>query len=109
MEHNTTSLQPEHLADLRKSGLTNETIAAAGFRTLDESERSKELGTLASKVTSAYLIPYPGCNGFARAKLFPPFFGQKYSQPKGSTCRLYITPGARSALRNPAVEIFIVL
>lgn len=102
------SLDAEHAADLRRSGLTDETIAAAGIKTLSEFARRKELGSLASKVSSAYLLPYNGCDGFARVKLFPPLDGMKYSQRPGTACRLYLTPGASSALKDPSVELFIV-
>jgi putative DNA primase/helicase len=101
-------LTAEHLEDLRRSGLTDETIADAGIRTLSDVERQKELGALAERVSSAYLIPYPGCETFHRLKLFPPLAGMKYSQPRGSSCRLYLTPGASSALHNPSVELFVV-
>jgi putative DNA primase/helicase len=102
------SLSADHLADLRRSGLTDETIASAGVRSLSEPDLRQEIGALAEKVSSGYLVPYHGADGFGRVKIFPALDGQKYSQRPGTSCRLYLTPGASASLRNPAIEIFVV-
>lgn len=108
------ALHPEHLADLRRSGLTDATIAAAGIRSLPPGELSRALGArLAERVTSAYLIPYPDADGFARLKLFPPVATadggtMRYHQPPGSAPRLYLPPRARAALADPSVSLFVV-
>jgi len=53
-------LLPEHLADLHRSGLRDETIRNAGIRSLNRDEIQKLFGDFfASKATSAYWIPYP--------------------------------------------------
>lgn len=101
-------ISPEHLDDLRRSGLTDKTISEGGFRTLTQDELRHEVGALANQVKSAFLIPYPGANGFHRVKLFPSLMGMKYSQPRGSACRFYMTPGANAVLKNPAVELFVI-
>ena len=56
------SLHPEHVADLKKSGLADETIAPDG-RVLasDPADQRRLLGPeLAAKVTSVLALPYPG-------------------------------------------------
>jgi len=68
-------LHPDHLADLRRSGLTDTTIAAAGIRALMPVEFTARLGPrLAAEIVSAYVIPYPGADGFERIKLVPPAY-----------------------------------
>src|SRR5262245_38235784 len=77
------ALHTEHLDDLRKSGLTDATIAAAGLY----SRNAKEL-----------VFPYQRePDGFARIKFFPPRsmadgHTQKYGQPADSGVRLYVPP-----------------
>jgi hypothetical protein len=106
------ALHPDHVADLRRSGLTDEMIDAAGIRSLAPSELVRTLGSgLASRAVSAYLIPYPEADGFARVKLFPPVATadggtMRYFQPAGSVPRLYLPPRARAALAEPSVSMF---
>ena len=84
----TSSLHPDHLADLRRSGLADETIEAAGIRSVPPTDWTRVLGaSLAGSITSAMLIPYG--DGFDRVKLCPPVsttIGSKrrYHQPPGS-------------------------
>jgi putative DNA primase/helicase len=83
-------LHPEHLADLRASGLKDETIRAAGAYSL--APRWLELffrGAVPSEITSALCFPYQG-GGFARIKLFPALGKMKYAQPPQTGARLYI-------------------
>lgn len=89
------SLAPEHLADLHKSGLTDETIVACGF----ESSRPTDLPH--HGVESAYEIPYFNLDGtkncFRRLKVFPAQTDvsghqQKYHQEKGTAPSLYLPP-----------------
>ena len=63
-------LSPEHLMDLKKSGLNEETIRASGVRSVpprDIASIIKANGSLRSLMA----IPYPGTS-FTRYKLFPP-------------------------------------
>ena len=92
------TLAPEHLADLRKSGLTDETIAAQHIRSVPLAMIGRLLGFDVSTVTSALLLPYASVNGgfmpVVRMKLFPPQTDAeghsfKYAQPKGSSPRVY--------------------
>ncbi len=107
------SLHPEHLADLRHSGLSDETIAQAGIRSLAPAEFPRFLGpSLAAKIESCYLIPYPEADGFYRVKLFPPIPDKdghtvRYYQPAGTAPRLYLSPRARAALADPAIPLSI--
>jgi Domain of unknown function (DUF3854) len=105
-------LDPDHLADLRRSGLTDTTIAAAGIRELMSVEFTARLGPrLAAEIVSAYVIPYPGADGFERIKLFPPVSTgngtMRYHQAPGTAPRLYIPPLARAALADPTVPLHI--
>ncbi len=87
------ALAPEHLADLRKSGLSDETVRAHQFRSVPPATISKLLGFDNQKIRSAMLIPYADpAGGFfdhVRMKIFPPLNGTKYLQPRGSAVRLY--------------------
>jgi hypothetical protein len=47
---------PSHLEDLRKSGLTDATIANAGFYTIPPHQRNKEIGYACPGVNSLYAI-----------------------------------------------------
>ena len=89
------NLAPEHVEDLRKSGLSESTIQACAFTAVRPSEISQ------THVESAYAIPYHDLAGhlncFCRTKLFPPITLsdgslQKYDQPKGTDPQLYMPP-----------------
>lgn len=85
-------LHPEHLADLRKSGLFDETIRAASVYSIAPSDIaeffSKRKGVPA-EINSAMCFPYQG-GEFARIKLFPQVGTRKYSQPPRTSARLYV-------------------
>jgi hypothetical protein len=94
----SAALHPEHLADLRRSGLTDETIRAAGIYTVppDRLERlCRQWGKLAKGVVNAYAIPYPGHDGHERYRVFREEgqYGPKYLQLPGSQNHLYLLPG----------------
>ncbi len=89
------SLAPAHLADLRASGLTDETIAALHI----ESLRPADIPV--HQAESAYRLPYHDLDGsqncFARVKLVPSVVDhkghtQKYWQPAGTQPGLYFSP-----------------
>jgi putative DNA primase/helicase len=83
---------PDHLADLRASGLSDETIKAAGvysIRPRDTSQFFNRRRGVPSEVESALCFPYQG-GEFARIKLFPPLRKMKYSQPPETGARLYM-------------------
>lgn len=81
-------LHPDHIEDLRRSGLTDETIVKAGLYSV----APNDLGgiTRSPMVKSALAFPYPLCGGFTRYKLFPPLDGIRYIQPRGTASRLYM-------------------
>jgi len=85
---------PEHLADLKASGLTDDTIRSAGVYSLSPNFISHFFSRTGKtkylpKVNSALCFPYQG-GTFARIKLFPALGKWKYSQPKGTSAHLYM-------------------
>lgn len=94
-------LTPAHLADLRRSGLTDETIAAAGFYSLTP-EQVPALTKCDVYNKSGLAIPYRGCQfsdgtPYLRVRLDQPFTTKKgdrvrYLSRKGERNRLYLPP-----------------
>src|SRR6266404_527552 len=85
-------LHSDHLADLRASGLSDETIRAAGvysIRPCDISLFFNARKGVPSEISSALCVPYQG-GEFARIKLFPSLGKMKYAQPPKTGARLYI-------------------
>ena len=85
-------IHPDHLADLRKSGLNDETIKAAGVYSI----RPSDIGLFFSarrgiptEIKTGLCFPYQG-GEFARLKLFPPIGKMKYAQPANTSARLYL-------------------
>ena len=111
----TTSLNlhPDALADLRASGLCDETIRAAGLFTPAPGDLPRLLSSrLANHVSHILVFPYPGAEPFYRAKLFPPQpDGQghtmRYYQPAGTAPRLYLPPRVQAALTTPSVALHV--
>ncbi|MFQ5861489.1 MAG: DUF3854 domain-containing protein [Candidatus Brocadiales bacterium] len=104
-------LHPEHLDDLRKSGLTNDTIKEAGIYSVCPGDISKINPD--PRIKSMLAFPYPDCDGFTRYKLYPPLkdkdgHTQKYHQKKGTGSRLYIPPEANGTLKSPILALNIV-
>lgn len=104
------ALAPEHLDDLRKSGLTEETITAQYVRSAPPSMIPRLLGFDIPSVRSAMLLPFRApAGGFmdhVRVKIFPALKDPeghtiKYLQRKGSAPRLYFVAGClREALEG---------
>jgi hypothetical protein len=84
------ALHPDHRADLRKSGLTDETITLQKIRTMPPSMIGPILGFETPKVVSAYLLPFPAPGGgwmdHVRVKVFP-----SYTSAEGRTVK-YLGP-----------------
>jgi Domain of unknown function (DUF3854) len=105
-------LHPDHLADLRRSGLTDDTIRTMGVYSVTPTDLSRILGaSLAAKVKTVLAFPYPGTD-FTRYKLFPPVPDRggklrRYFQPKGSKPELYCLPLAQEAIRDPVGAVLI--
>jgi hypothetical protein len=102
---NKNSFHPEHLSDLRRSGLTDETIRAARIYTVPPGEIGKKLGGGDAGVVSAYGIPYPGVEGFERLRCFydEGKTGPKYRQSPGTTNHLYCPPTINLAGAEPLI------
>ena len=94
-------LTQNHITDLRRSGLTDETIAAAGLYSLT-SEQIPDVTKCQVFNRSGYAIPYPGCQfsdgtPYLRVRLDQPFTGRdgstvRYLSRKRERNRLYIPP-----------------
>lgn len=82
-------LYPDHLADLRKSGLSDKTIKAAGVYSIRPSDIGHFFGSDAVSVETGLCFPYQGAD-FARLKLFPSIGKMKYAQPANTSARLYL-------------------
>lgn len=90
-------MHPEHLADLRKSGLTDETITQQKIRTVPPAMIDELLDFDTLKVHHSYVIPFPdprvGWMDHVRVKVFPSITTQsgaiKYLQPKRSGVRVF--------------------
>jgi len=80
---------PEHLADLRASGLTDETIRAASPYSIRLCDIEHFFRRVPSQIETALCFPYQG-GEFARVKLFPAVGKMKYSQPPKTSARLYM-------------------
>jgi hypothetical protein len=106
------ALAPEHLEDLRKSGLTDETLTAQFIRSVPPSMIARVLGFDLPAVRSALLFPFRSpAGGFmdhVRVKVFPTLADAnrhaiKYLQPKGVPPRLYFVASClREALESEA-------
>src|SRR5215831_6943522 len=85
-------IHPAHLADLRASGLTDDTIRAAGVYSLHPRDIALFFNLrqgVPEKIESALCFPYRG-GTFARIKLFPALGKMKYAQPPNTSARLYM-------------------
>jgi hypothetical protein len=110
----TPRLQEHHLADLRGSGLSEETIQASGSYSATEATTRELLGF---GVGSGLVFPYPGTElrpgvPFCQVKpdTRPDWMdgGPKYLTPKGGGCRLYVPPMLpATALTDPHVTLYI--
>jgi hypothetical protein len=114
--YDRSGLHPEHLADLRKSGLTDETIARQKIRTIPPHMIDRLLGFPEPKVQHAYLIPFPDPRGgwmdHVRMKVFPPTRTDdgttKYLQPKDSGVRIYFPRATLDAVLRTTDSLYIV-
>jgi Domain of unknown function (DUF3854) len=82
----------DHMADLRSSGVTDDTIRGAGaysIRPCDIALFFSPYRGVPVKIQSALCFPYQG-GEFARIKLFPALGKMKCSQPPKTSARLYM-------------------
>lgn len=115
---NDGKLLPQHLADLRKSGLSDVMIEAAG---VDSVTDPAEIGRIlkwkypAKKLGACLRIPFPHRDGkrskFARLRPDTPRVKDgkpcKYESPKGGGNYPYFPPGISAALSDPAAVLLI--
>lgn len=95
------NLHSEHLADLRESGLSDNTINESGIYTVRPGDINRKLGRNDSRVNTLMAIPYPECNGFERYKPFPKH-PKKYLQRYLSKNHLYIPSFVNGQLSDPS-------
>jgi uncharacterized protein DUF3854 len=98
------ALLAEHIADLQRSGLADETIAKMAVSSVgpDDLDSRFKMGGVQSALRFEYL-QLNGFSPFHRLKFFPPFIKpdgdiQKYGQPGDTGCRLYVP--------EPVIDIF---
>src|SRR5208282_2900444 len=107
------SLLPQHLADLRKSGLSDEQIARCRFRSLEAAASIQNVlrwrghgGDLGPCLAIPFLDATGKFTGYYRLKPDCPRKTEedgkpiKYESPKGLSNRAYFPPGALSALHD---------
>ena len=107
-QSNVGRLHPNHLADLRSSGLSDATIQAAGiYSEIDLGRLTRILGwnNVPRKLSPSLVFPYfgvDGANGYSRVKPDDPRVCQgkpvKYESPKGRPNQAYLPPGTRCRL-----------
>jgi hypothetical protein len=88
------NLNPQHYEDLQKSGLSDDTIEKAGIKSVSPDHVNERVGFNVHGVSSAYEIPYPGCDGYSRYRCFyrDGETGPKYFLRQNTAPRLYIPP-----------------
>lgn len=96
-------LNSNHIKDLHKSGLSDETIEQSKIVSLSSRE-AKELGY---KPQPGMLIPYPGTDDF-NFKPDNPAEDRKYIRPTGSKNRVYFPPNIdKDKLNDPSIPLYI--
>jgi Domain of unknown function (DUF3854) len=107
---------PAHLADLRKSGLTDETLRRQKITDVPPSMIDVLLGFATPKVMTAYVIPFADPRGgwldHVRMKVFPSITTEhgmiKYLQPRRSGVRIYFPLVTLDAVLRSAEPLYIV-
>jgi hypothetical protein len=108
---------PNHLADLRRSGLTDKTIARQKIRSVPPHMIGRLLGFDVSAVQSAYLIPFADPTGgwldHVRLKIFPSLTDAngrtvKYLQPRGASARLFFPLATLKRAVDDREPLFVV-
>ncbi len=114
-------LLPQHLADLRKSGLSDEQIARCSFHSLQAPVSVQEAlhwNRYKGELRDCLAIPFVDAEGkptgYVRLKPDCPRKGKqdgkpiKYESPKGSTNRAFFPPGTLAALKDPLAPMIFV-
>ncbi len=107
----TSRLREDHLADLQRSGLSEDTISRTGFFSAPEDQVRDLLGygCGAGMVIPYYDVLNGGAIVLHRVRLDTPGpDGKRYRTPKGAGNRLYIPPIlGRAQLTDPTVPIYL--
>jgi Domain of unknown function (DUF3854) len=109
------TLHPHHLSDLRKSGLTDETIALQNIRTVPRHMMDQLLGFRPPTVEHAYLIPFFDVRRtlmpHIRMKVFPTIKTTtgtiKYLQPRASGVRIYFPLATLQAVVAGTADLYV--
>lgn len=107
---------PPHLADLRKSGLTDETIGMQKITDVPPDAYAGLLGFDPPKVVSAYLIPFAdprgGWRDHVRMRIFPSLTTDKgtikYLQPRRSGVRIFFPLATLGAVLHSDDPLYFV-
>ena len=107
---------PAHLADLRKSGLTAETIRRQKITDVPPGVIDQLLGFPTPKVTSAYLIPFADPRGgwmdHVRLKVFPAIETKdgtiRYLQPRRSGVRIFYPLATLDLVLHSTEPVFLI-
>jgi hypothetical protein len=111
------ALQAEHLDDLRRSALTDETIAMQKIRTVPPHMIERLLGYTPPRIVRhAYVIPYADPRGgfmpHVRMKIFPSVERKsstiRYLQPRRSGIRIFFPLAAVEAVLHSAEDLYLV-
>jgi hypothetical protein len=120
-------LLPQHLADLRRSGLSDQQIAACGFYSIsDPREIAEHLGWDGKMYTTAVVgaralgpclaIPFFGADGnytgYTRLKPDKPRTDKngkpiRYESPRGKPNRAFFPPQTRAILADPSKPLLV--
>jgi putative DNA primase/helicase len=112
-------LLPQHLADLRRSGLSDQQIAVCGFHSLQAPasvQKALRWKRYSGELGDCLCIPFVDADGkrinYVRLKPDAPRVGKngkvvKYESPKGSGNRAYFPPGSLAALKDASVSLVI--
>ena len=114
-------LLPQHLTDLRKSGLSDDQIVLCGFtsyETADAVQKVLRWKRYKGELGPCLVIPFNDVEGkptgYTRLKPDKPRKSKedgkpiKYESPKGSTNAPYLPPWTRTVLQDVAVSLTIV-
>ncbi len=111
------NLHPEHLADLQRSGLRDQTVRIQRIRSIPPSMIGRLLGFDVTPIRSAMLIPFPdpagGFMNHIRMKVFPALRDKdghqvKYLQPRHTGARLFFPLASLNRVRRGGTPLWLV-
>jgi hypothetical protein len=114
IESELPGILPHHLVDLRRSGLTDQTIAENGLRSIVDRREITEIlgwdpGDIGPALAFRFRHPDGQFNQFQRIKPDRPRRdGGKYEQPLHAENRAYFTLAACKAIRTPGAMVVVV-